>query len=412
MFKNIYDNLHNWLVLDLNIDIKYVNWLENLIIIVGVLILSLIVDFLAKKIILQIVIRFTKRTKNTWDDVLLEHKVFTKLSHLVPAIFIYAIAPYAFFKMGIFYIFVQTMAKVYMVAVFLMAFNAFLKAVNIIYEAYPISKIKPIRGYLQVVKIVVYFICTIVILSFLLQKSPMYFLGGLGALAAVLMLVFKDTILGFVASIQLSANDMVRIGDWITMTRHGADGNVIEMNLTTVKVQNFDKTITMIPTYALIAESFQNWRGMEQSGVRRIRRIIKIDINSVKPLDAELISKMETNPFLSNLIKPYIAKLKTSTVIKSENGNVITNLTIFRLYFEQLVKNNPNIDENDSILIRNLDPDDKGIPIELYAFSKVQAWTELETLTSEIFEHIYAILSEFDLRLFQLTSGYESTIRK
>lgn len=412
MFKTIYNSLHSWLVMDLNIDVTYVNWLENLIIIVGVAILSLIVDFIAKKIVLQIVIRFTKRTKNTWDDVLLKFKVFTKLSHLAPAIFIYAIAPYAFFKMGVFYILVQTLAKVYMVAVFLMSFNAFLKAINVIYEAYPISKIKPIRGYLQVVKIIIYFICLIVILSFLMQKSPMYFLGGLGALAAVLMLVFKDTILGFVASIQLSANDMVRIGDWITMTKHGADGNVIEMNLTTVKVQNFDKTITMIPTYALIAESFQNWRGMEESGVRRVRRIIKIDINSVKPLNAELMCKMEINPFLSKLIKQYNAKLKNSNVIVSENGNVVTNLTIFRLYFEQLVKNNPNIDDENAVLIRNLDPDDKGIPIELYAFSKVQAWAELEIMISEIYEHIYAVLPEFDLRLFQLTSGYESMIRK
>ncbi len=411
MFKEIHHNLNNFLI-GLNIDEKYAFWLKNLIIIVGIIIFSVIVNYVAKIIISKVVTRIAKKSKNTWDDVLLKYHVFTKLSHFAPAMIIYFLAPFALYDMGLFYVFIQTFAKVYMVFVFIMAFNAFLKAINDIYETYPIAKEKPIRGYLQILKIIIYFVCAIIILSFILQRSPMFFLGGLGALTAVLMLVFKDTILGFVASIQLATNNMLHIGDWITMSQHGADGIVVEMNISTVKVQNFDKTITMIPTYLLIAESFQNWRGMEQSGVRRMKRSFKIDINSVKTLDLELIKKIENFNLTKEFCKPFIKKMDNANFILSENGNIMTNLTLFRLYFEQLIKNNPNIDKNNSLIIRNLDPDDKGIPIEMYAFSKIQEWAKLETMQSEILEHIYIVLPVFDLRLFQLASGFEVSAKK
>lgn len=387
-------------------------WLKTVIIIVGIALLSFLANWITKKIILTVLNRIAKKTKTKWDDAIIERRVFHKLAHIAPAIVIYLLAPVALleYKEWI-YLVVQAGAKIYMVLIVLLSINAFINAGNDIYNTYEISKTKPIKGYLQVLKIVVYLIAAILIISILINKSPWYLLGGLGAFAAVLMLVFKDSILGFTGSIQLTANDMVRPGDWISMPDFGADGDVIEMNLTTIKVQNWDKTISTIPTYSLITNSFKNWRGMEESGGRRIMRNIIIDINSVKFCDEAMIERFKK----FRLIKDYIENKEKELEEHNKkhdidnavvvNGRRQTNIGVFQEYLRQYLKANENIHEDMTFLIRQLQPTEQGLPIQIYVFSKVQAWVAYEQIQGDIFDHALAVLSQFELRAFQNPTG-------
>jgi len=389
---------------------KLVVLIENATIIVITIILALIADYIVKKIIISSIHRLTKRSKNDWDDVFVEQKVFNRLAHLAPAIIVFTALQYIF-EAGDLIIFLENLTQSYMVLVVVLVIDSVLNALHEIYRKLPISRGRNIKGYIQVVKIIFYFAAIILIISIFSEKTPTNLLTGLGAMAAVLMLVFKDTILGFVASIQLSANKMVNVGDWISMPKYNADGDVIDISLNTVKVQNWDKTIATIPTYALVSESFNNWRGMEESGGRRIKRSINIDMTSVAFLNATQIERLRKFHVLKDYIsqkEKEIAEYNKSLHMEEgsvTNGRKMTNLGTFRKYLEEYLSRLPAINTGMTFLVRQLQPSEKGIPLEIYVFSKEQAWVKYEAIQSDIFDHLLAILPEFDLRVFQGPTG-------
>jgi miniconductance mechanosensitive channel len=385
--------------------------LRTIIIATIIVVLALIADFLTRRILVQTIKRIVARTKVTWDDILIKRKVFTRFAHLVPALIIYYSAGFILADYPVMDNLVIGLTKIYMILISLLIIDNIINALHEIYHTFPVSKSRPIKGYVQVVKIFIYFIAVILILSIILGKSPKGLLTGLSAMAAVLLLVFKDTILGLVASIQLSSNKMVQPGDWIEMPKYGADGTVFEITLNTVKVQNWDKTIVTIPTYSLVSDSFTNWRGMEESGGRRIKRSINIDMKSVKFCDEEMLKKFSR----ISVLKDYIAtrkkeieeynKLHNIDDSVKVNGRRMTNLGTFRKYVEQYLRNHPKIHQELTFLVRHLQPTEKGIPVEIYVFSNDQAWANYEAIQADIFDHILAVIPEFDLRVFQNPTG-------
>jgi miniconductance mechanosensitive channel len=381
--------------------------LSWLILAIVVLLVAYIFNLIAKRVILRVVSYFIKKSRTSWDDVLHQRKVFVRLSHLAPALVIYFTA--ALFPPV--QDFLLRLSMVYMIAVGLLVINAFLNAVVDIYGTFEISRQRPIKGYIQIAKIIFFIFVGIVIISVILDRSPLLLLSGLGAMTAILLLLFKDSILGLVASVQLSQNDMIRIGDWIEMPKYGADGDIIDVTLTTVKVQNWDKTITSIPAYSLVSDSFKNWRGMSESGGRRIKRSIHIDMNSVKFCSDLMLQKF--NKY--QLIKDYIQSKKEeierynaeNNIDSSEliNGRNMTNLGTFRAYLVAYLKNHPNINQDMTFLIRHLPPGPNGLPIEIYVFSNDQVWANYEAIQADIFDHILAVIPLFELRVFQNPSG-------
>jgi miniconductance mechanosensitive channel len=297
----------------------------------------------------------------------------------------------------------------------LIAVNGILNAANDIYLRYPVSQRVPIKSYLQVIQLVMSIAVGIFVISIAIEKEPWALLTGLGALTAILLLVFKDTILGFVAGIQLVANDMVRTGDWIEMPKYGADGDIAEITLNTVKVQNFDKTVTTIPTYALISDSFKNWRGMQESGGRRIKRSVFVDVSSICFCTPEMVEKFSKIERIKDYVQQKQAELaafnrehhidETVTV----NGRRMTNIGTFRAYLVAYLRHHPKIHQEMTFLVRQLQPTDKGLPIEIYVFSDDSAWAKYEAIQADIFDHIFAAMSEFGLRPFQRPTGYDIT---
>ncbi len=385
-------------------------FIENVTIIIITIILAILADFLVKKIIISSIARLVKRSKNDWDDVFVEQKVFNRLAHLAPAIIVYYALQYIFEAEKLTE-FLGNLTHAYMVIVVLLVIDALLNALHEIYMKLPVSQGRNIKGFVQVIKILFYFVAIILIISILGNKTPTALMTGLGAMAAVLMLVFKDTILGFVASIQLSANKMVNVGDWISMPKYNADGDVIDISLNTVKVQNWDKTIATIPTYALVSESFNNWKGMEESGGRRIKRSINIDMNSVTFLDETQIEKLGNFHLLKDYIKAKqkeLAEFNKSLNLEEgtvTNGRKMTNLGTFRKYLEEYLHHHPMISKEMTFLVRHLQPTEKGLPVEIYVFSKDQAWANYEAIQADIFDHTLAVLPEFDLHVFQNPTG-------
>lgn len=379
--------------------------------ILAIAIISILADWIAKRIILQTIKHIVQRSKVTWDDIIFERKVFNRLSHLAPAIVIYYLIAIAFPDASGWVAFIQKLTYIYMVLIGIFVLDSFINALHEIYNQSPISKDRPIKGYVQVVQIFIYFFGVITILAVLLGKSPGSLLAGLGALAAVLMLVFRDSILGLVAGIQLSLNKMVKIGDWISMPSHNADGNVTEITLNTVKVKNFDMTITTIPTYALVSESFSNWRGMMDSGGRRIKRSINIDLRTVKFCSEELLNKLQKIHHLSDYIanrRNEVSDYNQSQGVDQSimaNGRRLTNIGVFRRYIEEYLKSHPQINMEMTFLIRQLKPTETGVPIEIYVFSKEQRWVQYEGIQGDIFDHLLAAVNEFELKLFQNPSG-------
>jgi len=383
------------------------------IIVIGI---ALLADFIAKKILVTSIRQVFKRTKSTRDDILVKRKVFDRLSHLVPALIIYYTTDFIFSNYESLTEFIKSGIYIYIIVLILLVIDSLINALHEIYMTLPVSKNRPIKGYVQVVKIFIYFIAVIMILAILFNKSPKGLLTGLSALAAVLLLVFKDTILGFVASIQLSGNNMVKPGDWIAMPKYGADGTVMEISLNTVKVQNWDKTISTVPTYNLISDSFTNWKGMEESGGRRIKRSINIDIQSVKFCTAEMIDKFNKIQRLQEYIKDKTKEIEEYNMEHDidnsvlVNGRRMTNLGIFRIYMEQYLKNHPKIHQDMTFLVRHLQPSEKGIPIEIYVFSNDQEWANYEAIQADIFDHILAVIPEFELKVYQNPSGADFQI--
>ncbi len=333
--------------------------------------------------------------------------------HLIPAILVYIMLPLALPKeemptlLGI----LQMVCSVYIVAVVLRFINASLNLLLEIYNRKESMKNKPLKGFVQIIQVIMFFVGGIIIISILIGKSPATLFAGLGASAAILMLVFKDTILGFVAGIQLSANDMLRPGDWITMSKYGADGTVIEVTLNAIKVRNFDNTITTIPPYALVSDSFQNWRGMKESGGRRVKRSINIDMNSVHFCTPEMLAKFRKISLLTDYIDTKQEELEAYNKEHSidasiwVNGRRQTNIGVFRAYLVNYLKSNPNVSQNMTCMVRQLQPTEQGIPMELYFFASTTDWIPYEDIQADVFDHILAVIPEFGLQVFQGVSG-------
>jgi miniconductance mechanosensitive channel len=378
---------------------------------VAIILLAWLVDLLTRRILLVILGRIIRRTKTRWDDALLERKFLQRVAHLAPAMVVSLGAPMVFTGMETTLLVIHKSVGIFVAVIGLLAFFSFLDGLLDIYRSYEVSKNRPIKGYLQVVKIVVGIAVGIYIFSALMNRSPVVLLGGLGAMTAVLLLIFKDTILGFVASIQLTGNDMIRMGDWISMPKYGADGDVIDLTLTTVKVQNWDKTITTIPTYALVSQSFQNWRGMDESGGRRIKRALNIDMSSITFCTDEMVDRFRRFRILGNYIaekeKEITAWNNTQSVSEEElvNGRRMTNVGTFRAYVTEYLRNHPMVKQDMTCMVRQLKPGEDGLPIEIYAFSSDQRWVQYEGIQADIFDHILAVLPQFGLRIFQNPTG-------
>lgn len=380
--------------------------LEQLAMMIGILLLAYISYIIVKNYLLRILDRLVKNSKNKWDDVFIKNRIFDKATRLIPFMILYHFSRFA----GDYENIVKNIAISIMIFVVLRVFDTFLNCVNEIYQTYEISKGKPIKGFVQIAKIISYIMGTIVIVSVLIGQSPLIILSGFGALTAVLLLIFKDTILSLVASIQLSSDNMINIGDWITMKKYDADGDVIDIALHTVKIQNFDKTITTIPTYKLISESFKNWRGMVESGGRRISRAVNIDINSIKFLNDGMLEKFKNSKVLGPYMETVLKDLDSYNEEKSYKGEVfgerkLTNIGTFRAYLEFYLKKNPFVHDKYTFLVRQLAPTDKGLPIQVYVFTTDNNWVNYEGIQSDIFDHILAIIPEFDLKVFQDPTG-------
>jgi miniconductance mechanosensitive channel len=394
-------------LLEYGMDPVLTDYLAAIIMIIFIGILCIAANFITKKVVLRVITHIITNNKFEWDNILLERKVFHRLSHIVPAIIIY----YFSSTFPDYQQLIEKGAITYIIVVGLMVIYSFLNAFNDIYLTFEISKIKPIKGYIQVVQIIVFILGGIIIIANLMGESPFILLSGIGALSAVLLLVFKDSLLGLVAGIQLAANDMVRVGDWIEMPKYEADGDIIDISLNTVKVQNFDKTITTIPSYALISDSFKNWRGMQVSGGRRIKRSIFIDTNSITFCTEEMIEKFKTIQFLSNYItskEQEIAEYNAKNDINRNNpvnGRALTNIGVFRAYINQYLQHHPGISQEMTLLVRQLAPTEIGLPLEIYAFTNDIRWDVYETIQSDIFDHLFAVAPEFGLHLFQNPSG-------
>lgn len=396
------------LLLKLDMDITLAGYLSLVIMFLLILLICIIANFITKKVVIRIISKIVKNTKFRWDDMLLERKVFHKLSHIVPAIIIYFFAsalPESFEYL------IQKVAIAYLIIMGLVIISSALNAMNDIYQTYGVSRTKPIKGYIQVVKIIIITLGVIMVIANLIGKSPLLLLSGIGALSAVFMLVFKDSLLGLVAGIQLSTNDMVQVGDWIEMPKYGADGDIIDISLNTVKVQNFDKTITMIPSYALISDSFINWRGMQNSGGRRIKRSIFIDTNSISFCTEEMINNFKNIHYLSEYItnrKSEIAEYNIRNKVNQSNpvnGRALTNIGVFRAYISNYLQHHPGINQEMTLMVRQLAPTESGLPIEIYAFTNDIQWAVYETVQADIFDHLFAVAPEFGIQLFQNPTG-------
>lgn len=362
--------------------------------------IAVLLYIVARKWLSKLLKKFVGKTKNTWDDILYEQGFFRKLSSLIPPLTGYIIL--SFIDWHYKFIFYR-LIDIWLIIVVLFILTALLNAINRIYESYPISKNRPITFFIQLLKVFLYTVVVITVISVLVNKSPEHLIVGLSAFAAVLLLIFKDSILGFVAGIQLTANRMIRIGDWIQMDKNNANGTVLEVNLYTVKVQNWDMTISTIPTYQLVSESFTNWRGMQESDGRRIMRSINIDIHSVHFLTHDEIQKFTTSAFLKDYIDEMLKKLgninKDKMTILDERK--LTNIGIFRYYMDVWLAANPEININMTHMVRQLQPGPTGMPIQIYCFSANKEWVAYEKIQSDIFDHIMAVLPEFGLSAFE-----------
>ncbi len=388
----------DWLLSYTNLAHQYIVIIRYIGLSALVLLFSYIADRITRSILMRSLTKFIESSETQWDDILLQKNVFSRVAHFVPALVLYFAIEHGMQEFPTLAGMLHKLIYSYMIYLLLRVINALLDGFHEIYQTTPMAKDQPIKGYIQTVKIIVIFIGIILILSILLDKSPKYFFTGLGALTAVLMLVFKDAILGFVASIQLSTNNMVRIGDSIELPKYGVEGEVIEISLTTIKVRNTDQTIMTIPPYVLVSDSFKNWRGMLESDGRRIKRAINININSIKFCDEQMLKRMSNIKLAAN----YIEKKKGEGKISE-----LTNLSIFRAYLEAWLLTHDKLNLNMPNVVRTLDPKESGLPLEVYVFSKEKKWADYEWVQAEVVDHIIAMVPQFELELFQNPSGMD-----
>lgn len=367
-------------------------WLYWLIAIATIALVVFMADVVCRRLVLPLVKRLTRATRAAWDDILLSDTLLKDVSRLVPPILIAVLMPLAFSHGHPTLDLLLKVNLIYLIAIIAKLMCTFLSALYDLSSHQDRLKNHPLKGVYQMLKIVVICVALIIVVSILIDKNPSYILTALGASAAVLMLVFKDSIMGLVAGVQLSANDMLRPGDWITMPKYGADGDVMEVTLTTVKVQNWDKTITTIPPYALVSDSFQNWRGMKESGGRRVKRSIYIDMRSISFCSEEQMAEFERRGWLDGI---------------EREDKFVVNLHVFRNYLEEYLQHHPRVNSGMTIMVRQLQPTAQGLPLELYFFSDGTEWVPYEHLQSEIFEHVFAVMPTFGLRVFQSPMGID-----
>ncbi len=380
---------------DMGIDKENLSWSTRLTLVALILLISYIITKLFRHLVIPAVHKITSRTKATWDDYLFNERMMTSFCRMIPPIMFYLLLPFVFNNIPQVLDILLKGCLIYLVITTLMLVNSFLNSLYEISNEHETLRNRPLKGIYQMINLVAIGIGIILIISILIDQNAATILAGLGASAAVLMLIFKDSILGLVAGVQLSANDMLRPGDWITMPKYGADGDVLEVSLTTVKVRNFDKTITTIPPYALVSDSFQNWRGMRETGGRRIKRSIFIDMTTV-----HFCSEREKEMFASRgWIDEAQAKPETQVV----------NLYVFRNYLQNYLKEHPRTHKELMIMVRQMQPTSEGLPLEIYCFSNTTVWPEYEQIQGEIFDHILAVIPEFGLRIFQRPSGNDLT---
>jgi miniconductance mechanosensitive channel len=377
----------------------------------ALLLIAILVDLVAKRMLLGVVRAVVTRTRFAWDDALVEQNVFGRLAQVVPALIIfYGIGLVPDITEPVEQV-VRNVASAYMILMVMLTVTAALSALNRIYETDPDARQRPIKGFIQLAQIAIYIIGAVIVIAALIDRSPVILLSGFGAMTAVLLIVFKDTLLSLVASIQLTSQDMIRVGDWLEMPQFGADGDVIDVALYTVTVQNWDKTITTIPTHRLITDSFRNWRGMSESGGRRIKRSINIDVNTIRVLTDEEIKRFRGFALLKDYIEAKAADLQAYNTALDEPGESgvnlrrLTNVGTFRAYIHSYLQHHPKIHDGMTLIVRQLQPGSEGLPIEIYAFSNDTDWAAYEGIQADIFDHICAIASEFGLRLYQKPAG-------
>lgn len=384
-------NLGSWMngiLIGWGVDPKIANTFDEMIIAALLVILAIGLDYLCQAIFVGSMKKLVQHTHYQWDSLLLKRKVVHHLVHTIPGILVYALLPLAFIRGKGLLLLSQKICAVYIVFALLLAINGFILVFLDMYNMRQVNKNRPIKGFMQVLQVLLFFIGGIVIIAILIGKSPASLFAGLGASAAILMLVFKDTILGFVAGIQLSANDMLRPGDWITVPGSNANGIVQEITLNTVKIQNFDNTISTIPPYTLVSASFQNWRGMVESGGRRVMKSIFLDLNTIKFCTPDML-----NTFRKEI--PLLADYKP------DEGVTPTNSQMFRVYVEKYLTSLPVVNTDLDLIISQLQSTEYGVPIQIYFFSRNKIWKEYERIQSDIFDHFFAMIPKFELKVYQ-----------
>ena len=384
-------NLGSWMngiLIGWGVDPKIANTFDEMIIAALLVILAIGLDYLCQAIFVGSMKKLAQHTHYQWDSLLLKRKVVHHLVHTIPGILVYALLPLAFIRGKGLLLLSQKICAVYIVFALLLAINGFILVFLDMYNMRQVNKNRPIKGFMQVLQVLLFFIGGIVIIAILIGKSPASLFAGLGASAAILMLVFKDTILGFVAGIQLSANDLLRPGDWITVPGSNANGIVQEITLNTVKIQNFDNTISTIPPYTLVSASFQNWRGMVESGGRRVMKSIFLDLNTIKFCTPDML-----NTFRKEI--PLLADYKP------DEGVTPTNSQMFRVYVEKYLTSLPVVNTDLDLIISQLQSTEYGVPIQIYFFSRNKIWKEYERIQSDIFDHFFAMIPKFELKVYQ-----------
>ena len=378
----------NEILIDWGVDPKLANMFDETIIAVLMIGVSIGLDYLCQAIFVGGMKHYTKRAPHQWNTLLMKRRVVHHLIHILPGILVYFLLPLAFVRGKEILDFSQKICAVYIIAAILFTINGLLLVMLDVYNARDKQKNRPMKGFVQVLQVLLFFIGGIVIIAVLVNKSPMTLFAGLGASAAVLMLVFKDSILGFVAGVQLSANDMLRIGDWIQLPNGVANGTVEEITLNTVKIRNWDETISTVPPYTLVNNSFQNWRGMQESGGRRVNKNIYLDMTTLKFCTQEDLDAIRKNV-------PLMADYQPA------EGEVPTNSQLYRIYIERYLRSLPVVNQDMDLIISQKEPTTYGVPIQVYFFSRNKVWREYERIQSDIFDHLLAIVGKFDLKLYQ-----------
>jgi miniconductance mechanosensitive channel len=380
-----------------------------ILITIALLLVCAILNFIINRVVLKLITKLIRNNKYKWDDVLLETKLFQRIALIVPGVLIYSFAS----LYNNLQVIIQKAAIIYILVVISMVFKSLLAALDSIYRQNPVSNERPLKGLLQVIEIAVYVVVGIAVISILIDRNPIYLLSGVGAVTAVVSLIFKDIIIGFVSGIQLVWNDMLRIGDWVEMPKYNTDGDVLDITLYSVKIQNWDKTISTIPTSAFITDSFKNWKGMREYGGRRVKRSFLIDMCTIKICSYEMIERFKKIELINEYMEEITKEIDTfnnENNINTElhiNGKQLTNLRVFRTYLTNYIKNTIERRPESTTIVRQLAPTENGIPIEIYLFVADTKWVNYETIQADVFDHILSVIDIFELRMFQNPTGYD-----